>query len=426
MTRTSAETHPKTAPTSVDADTASDLDALSHSDFNLKVAALRDTHSVPPEIDVVRGAFESVADLEAFMIHAQDEDLVAGDLETVGSRARTARTARSKARAHKKARRKPTRTRPGPAPTARGPKRTKPGTRAAGPKLSSLVKPGRYSGGSGRVITWQHMPRQVNPAHAKFRRQRVGVGKCTGDKLKAVKRAFSNAYFLVETARMEVAEVRRSPDMMILWHASLKHRESSLSYWFGADYDPQQTRRMLTKIEDILSEWSKAFRSGFRGMLPVWIRCKSKNGVGGGPARHLVANTIELFPRYFNMTRSKRCVTMLHEMGHRSTALLTPRDERHDLCSGGWNKKENMCYRDPDEPDRGIGLFKGDNPRTLAIAAQGGSLSARNTALNNIDNFVCYMWNREIDRGGAMMRVLSAGAKPAGRPSGGQTSKPVN
>ena len=72
---------------------------------------------------------------------------------------------------------------------------------------------------------------------------------------------------------------------------------------------------MLHKIDDMLTEWSMAFSGGFRDILPVFIRCKSKNGVGGGPARHIVKNTIELFPRYFDMPPAKQSITMLHEMG---------------------------------------------------------------------------------------------------------------
>lgn len=204
---------------------------------------------------------------------------------------------------------------------------------------------------------------------------------------------------------------------MLLWHASDKHEEASLAYWFGADYSPSRTNQVLTKIESVLTEWSLAHCAGFRGLLPVWIRCKSRDNDSATPARHLVANTIELFPRYFRMSQRKRWVTMLHEMGHRSTGLLTPRDERHDLCAGGWNRKENMCYRNHnDVDDQTDKRFVGGNPRNLAIAAQGGNKDARKTALNNIDNYVCYMWNRHRDHKDNILYILPPQTKEPIRP----------
>lgn len=442
-------------------------EAASASLLQARMSEFQLQQKIPSDLELKAEMFESLEDLNDFMAHYQKADIVDGDSALVHPQAKTSETVRINSAtpdviARELARKAEARETAGQTPEGesksvrpqaktsktvrtssatpdviareleRKAKARKNAVRTSGsaskppiqgsrtkapskPRLSALVEPGIYHGPPQRIVGWKHIPREVDVTRAQFRRQRVGVGKCTGEKLKDVNRAFSNAYFLAETARQEVAAIRRSPDAQILWHASLNLPEGSLAYWFGADYDPRQTGRMLLKIETILNEWSLAFCGGFRGLLPVWIRCKSKNGAGDGPARHLVANMIELFPRYFDMSRDRQIVTMLHEMGHRSTNIITPRDERHDICAGGWNREENMCYRIPNQPDQTArgGIFHGGNPQALALAAENGNVSARKTALNNIDNYVCYMWNRYKDRKGRMMQVGSPNAKPS-------------
>ncbi|MEP2103385.1 MAG: hypothetical protein ABJP02_18320 [Parasphingorhabdus sp.] len=413
----------------------SDLDSLSKRAFSNHIATLRKRYSVPEEVKIKKEAFESVGDLEDFMAHHHSAEMRSGKPTALTSRKtgitratdakakKAIATALAKKKADRDARR-PRRAAPS-APKARSGQPPKASKSASKPSISSLMTPGIYNDNPWRHVGLKSFPREIDPTVTKFRRQKRGVGKCTGNKLKSVMSAYSNAYYLAESARQEVLAIRQSLDAELLWHASYKYEEASLAHWFGADYSPRQINRMLTKIEAILTEWSLAFCGGFRGLLPVWIRCKSKNGVGGGPARHLVANTIELFPRYFEMSQYRRWITMLHEMGHRSTALLTPRDERHDLCEGGWNRANNMCYRNPgdvDEPKTN-NLFLGDNPRELAIAATDGNLSARKTALNNIDNYVCYMWNRHRDHKVNMLYILPPGTK-APRLSPGERTAP--
>jgi hypothetical protein len=298
----------------------------------------------------------------------------------------------------------------------------------AASKISDLVVPGLSLGPPERSIGVQVIRPKIKVSEAKFRRQRVGVGKCTGSNLTDVRRAFAEAYMMLECAKEDVRSIiAASEDARILWHASLEHESASLSHWFGEEYTQKQTMQMLRHIDDILTEWSLAFCGGFRDLLPVFIRCKSKNGVGGGPARHLVENTIELFPRYFDMTEAQRTITMLHEMGHRCKSLLKPRDERHDLCRGGWNSDENMCYRDRREVDGYDDLFEVGNPRTLAVAATSGNGSAKKAMLNNIDNYVCFIWNRYIDRAEWEMYLRAAGAaKPKPLPPGPTKPLPGN
>ena len=308
------------------------------------------------------------------------------------------------------------------------PRRTPPITKPASVPMSQLVRPGWYSGSPVRQIVWHPIHPEIDPAVPKFRRQRRGVGKCTGNKLEMTQRAYLGAYYVVESARREVAAMRRSEDARILWHASTLYPEASLSFWFGEDYPGRQINRMLTKIEALLQDWSLAFCAGFRNMLPVFIRCKSYNNTGDATtyARHIAKNTIELLPRFFDQSPRKRLITLLHEMGHHASASLKPRDERHDLCDGGWNPANNMCYRERDHVDLEDKLFTGGNPRNLAEVANGNT-NARKAALNNIDNYVCYMWNRERDHGMNLLGLGATGAKPSrdqSKPSRGSRSKP--
>ncbi len=312
-----------------------------------------------------------------------------------------------------------------PTPISKPAKLSKPSKPARA--TAETVEPGISHGPPQRFISTRLIVPEPELSDCKFRRQRRGIGKCTGEKLKRVKSAFGNAYIMVEAAKLEVRLIQKRPDLaQVFWHGSVKFEEASLSYWFGEDYSDRKLANTLHEIEQILSEWSSAFRSGFRDVLPVFIRCKSKGPVSGNaPARHLVKNTIELMPRYFEMERAKQVITMMHEMGHRSTSLLRPRDERHTgICVGGWNKKKNMCYRDTSEVKKFRRLFKGGNPRLLAQAATRGDSSARKTALNNIDNYVCYIWNRYIDHSEYSLRLLAPDAKPAKLKPG--ASKPAS
>ena len=415
--------------------TEQSISELSPAAFKSLVMELRTKYGGPSE-KISREDFESLDDLRDFFKHhdnAEEVQITATDMSTQiatisRNQAKTkhltnamaAKLVRQKAKEREQARKRTlARGRTSPKPKTRQSRRT-----SSALQFSELVSPGLYTGTDPFQIIDSHpFGPEIDPNAPKFRRQRVAVGKCTGNKLKAVKRAYLAAYCLVEGARREINAILRNSDARILWHGSVKYEEASLAYWFGANYSPAQMNRMLTKIEGILTEWSLAFCAGFRGLLPVFIRCKSVGAVGDGTlGRHWVKNTIELTPAYFNLSRNQQTITLLHEMGHRSTALLKPRDERHDLCSGGWNRKENMCYRDRGDVDEDRKLFKGGNPRRLAEAAENGNTDARRTALNNIDNYVCYMWNRQRDHGLNLMYLLSPGAKPPRRST--DASKP--
>lgn len=415
--------------------TAQSMSELSPAAFKSLVMELRTKYGGPSET-ISRGDFESLEDLRDFFRHydnAEDVQITASymfaQMAAVSrnqakpkrlTNAMAAKLVRQKSKKREAARKRALAMgRTSPKPKNPQSRRT-----SSAPQFSDLVNPGLYTGADPfQVIRSHPVVPDIDPDAPKFRRQGVGVGKCTGNKLKVVKRAYLEAYCLVEGARREVNAISRNPDARILWHGSVVYKEASLAYWFGANYSPAQMNRMLTKIEGILTEWSLAFCAGFRSLLPVFIRCKSVGAVGDGTlGRHLVKNTIELTPIYFSRSRNQQAITLLHEMGHRSTALLKPRDERHDLCSGGWNPKKNMCYREHDDVDEDRKIFKGGNPHRLAVAAENNNTDARRTALNNIDNYVCYMWNRQRDHGLNLMYLLSPGAKPSRAPT--NASKP--
>jgi hypothetical protein len=413
------------------------LSNISTAAFDSLVMKLRTEYDVPSE-KISRDDFDRLDDLRDFFKHyhdVEDVHITAEDMSVQMAfvsrtqaktksmtNAMVAKLVKQKANEREEAKKRSLtrgRTSPKPEPKSGQVRRTSPAS-----IFSDLVSPGLYTGADPfQIIDSRPVGPEIDPGTPKFRRQRTAVGKCTGNKLKAVKRAYLAAYCLVEGARREINTISRNSDAGILWHGSVEYVEASLAYWFGADYSPAQMSRMLTRIEGILTEWSLSFCAGFRGLLPVFIRCKSVNAVGDGTlGRHLVKNTIELTPAYFNLSRNQQTITLLHEMGHRSTAMLKPRDERHDLCSGGWNRKENMCYREHDEIDQGRKIFIAGSPRLLAEAAENGNTSARQTALNNIDNYVCYMWNRQRDHGLNHMYLLTPGTKPSRRPAG--SSKP--
>lgn len=71
--------------------------------------------------------------------------------------------------------------------------------------MSQLVSPGWYAGKPVRAILARKLFREIDLNAPKFRRQRVGVGKCTGSKLDMTNRAFLNSYYLAEGARRDGA-----------------------------------------------------------------------------------------------------------------------------------------------------------------------------------------------------------------------------
>jgi hypothetical protein len=251
------------------------------------------------------------------------------------------------------------------------------------------------------------------PTSGRFRTFESGVGACTGSRFKMLKRAFSEAHFVVRQALKDLDSLSEASDAerRWAWNATTEYHPewTTLGYWFGEEigHDPQGLENTLGYIHEMIARWELAFRKGFYyNGNGVFFRCKESDCLGDPPARHLTRNTIELCPPFFDdppendverrrIENEERLITVVHEMGHWLLGSATrPRDERRSfVCSGGWNIAQNMCYRDKISraADR---YFKGGNPRALAMAG----FNERHVALNNIDNYVCWMWNRAYVR----------------------------
>ncbi len=281
-------------------------------------------------------------------------------------------------------------------------------------------------------VVLRHPPWEVDPSAARFRTQRRAAGSCTGRNFERARDAFFHAFELCSTARHELRWLEARRDRQAgLWNAFHGRREASLGFWFG---ETVPTRGNLSytirRISTVLAAWNRAFEVGFRGNRPVFLRCKVAEPLAGNPAaRHVARNTIELMPRFFRQAiGERRSITMLHEMGHWCIGATKPRDERNSLCSGGWNRNENMCYRQGGAIDGPDDVFTGGNPRALALAYDGGNAKAKTVALNNIDNYVSYMWNRFVDRGHSVLDIMESASPPKpAKPASttGPRSKPV-
>jgi acyl carrier protein len=287
----------------------------------------------------------------------------------------------------------------------------------------------RRDAGPGPIIVLRAPPSELDPSAARFRTQRRAVGSCTGQRLQMVRNAYLRAFEVCGSARNELRwlEQRRGKEAT-LWNAFHTRPEASLGYWFGETVPTRgNLRYTIQRIGRVIRAWTRCFDVGFRGNLPVFIRCKVAEPLAGDPAaRHVARNTIELMPRFFRQAiPERRALVMLHEMGHWSIGATEPRDERYSLCTGGWNANENMCYRQGGVIGSMTDVFTGGNPRALAEAYDGGNSRAKTVALNNIDSYVSYMWNRFVDRGHSVLDVVEAGGSGKPAPSSGRTSKPV-
>jgi hypothetical protein len=173
-------------------------------------------------------------------------------------------------------------------------------------------------------------------SRSQFRTQKMAVGKCTGQKLEEIKSAFGVAYKICAAAEREVSHISKltADRQAFYWNSYNSRRESSLGYWFGETTPLKNIKYVLTEIIRTLKAWEKAFRKGFWGKQPVFVRCKTVNAVGNPPARHLVRNTIEICPPFFKQPSFvQRAITILHEMGHWLHGSATkPRDERCSIC----------------------------------------------------------------------------------------------
>lgn len=139
--------------------------------------------------------------------------------------------------------------------------------------------------------------------------------------------------------------------------------------------------------------------------------------LGDAGARHSTVNGISLYKVWFDtLAANDRAAALIHEMGHLSQtyvhAYLTPflpiglglgllygkspsDRSNSDACDG-------KCYAE--YPMQGNALacapnmFNGLEPRALVTAWEAGTNNTYTDMMKNIDNYVCYMWNRWMDR----------------------------
>ncbi|MFV8751856.1 hypothetical protein ACNOYE_15025 [Nannocystaceae bacterium ST9] len=273
-------------------------------------------------------------------------------------------------------------------------------------------------------------PIDVEPA--KFRYYTAGLGKCTGSRYDMVYTAFKAAYRRVRAAERDLENLLEQPTSVQkeLWHGSAhwpgSYPELSLAYWFGsANRMSFEHRRDM--VYDVIRLWSKAFRHGYRSYhKPVLIFCRKTGWLPSGIlARHFPRDILDLGTGWFELVQNDRIQVLLHEMGHYSGgSILYPRDEVNPVCTGSWGDWDgDKCYGparltavvpvgfshplfDIGDPRRLVQTFEDDN-RSYSVR-----FDTMQDFLNNIDNYVCYMWNRWADRGSCILKTQGLGPAP--------------
>ncbi|MBL4685904.1 MAG: hypothetical protein JKY37_15015 [Nannocystaceae bacterium] len=250
----------------------------------------------------------------------------------------------------------------------------------------------------------------TQPSPARFRRQEHAIGKCVGGNLQAVAEAFEAAYVICRAAELELDffVTLSDAELLLLWEASFDDgNNASLAYWFGAANSPDLVSRR-NWIAAVVHAVSYAFRNGFRSFYqPVFIRCKSKECVGDAIARHILINTVELCADWFEQIEEDRVTILLHEMFHHAITALVPRDRNNPLCTDFGTECYQNFLVNSQRFANGWPLFEGGNPRRLAEAFDEGNASVSNDMLNNIDNFMSWIWNRWVDREDCRLDTLA-------------------
>ena len=265
-----------------------------------------------------------------------------------------------------------------------------------------------------------------------YRRSRIAPGHCHGGFADAVWRAFRIAYQLIRTADVELrywfeenhAGVNLDDAREFWRYSATGQPECTLEYWFG-DADAEGFGERFGTVYNTIKSWSRCFRRGFYYPIyqPVYIRCRGDKDLGDTIAVHASLNVITLYADWFTEgSEWWRALVLLHEMGHLSGSSLFfmfpgffglgvgqgitltegPRDRRNSRCDG-WS--ENKCYAvasDANQHSSRATLINTNqippNPRRLVEDFEAGSKEARRDMLGNIDNYVCYMQNRWVDR----------------------------
>jgi len=227
------------------------------------------------------------------------------------------------------------------------------------------------------------------------------------------------AYQVIRSAEKELDYWAEQPEShrKTMWRGYIKHPQASLAHWFGTTNAPKFSDRWAV-LHHTIRKWSFRFRRGYTPFgIPVKFRCY-KHRSRTYAAYHIEPNVVHLYKLFFDKSPIQQSLTLLHEMGHMSRrdhvpwllpspvlgpaiglgAVLAggPRDRRNAVCTG---YSENKCYRNILHHSEENQLQLGDNPRALVAKFEEGSKEGYRDMLDNIDNYVCYMWNRWVDRG---------------------------
>lgn len=253
-----------------------------------------------------------------------------------------------------------------------------------------------------------------------------GLGKCTGSNYTKLYVAFHLAYRAVRLAEEELDHFHSLSVVakQEYWTDYETLPQSSLAYWFGDYLDVSGPMSIgpfsltptvlgrLHIVRTIVKELSRDFRHGHTSIHdPVFMYCRSKE-CAGWIDRHGSIFMIELCPEYFDLDPDDRATYMMHEMMHYSSGAY-PRDRNNPLCTNF----DSDCYSDDlgQEPVRlndntGLRYYVGEtydsagqptfvsDPRRLVRGAEEGDESALRDMMLNIDNYMCWIWNRYADR----------------------------
>lgn len=254
-----------------------------------------------------------------------------------------------------------------------------------------------------------------------FRRCKSGGCRCQsgtpGSDLTQISNAFKLAYQVIRSAEKELDYWNDQPKAYkgTMWQGYIEKASGSLAHWFGRT-DAGRFEERWVAVYHTIRDWSFRFRNGYIPGFPVKLKCY-KHKDPSYSASHVEPNVINLYKQFFDKSPNQKAITLLHEMGHMSRGDLFPwllpaplpgagvglglvlvggpRDRRNDVCV---HEKEK-CYRTIGSTLPNNNELKGPNPRALVAEFEGGSKEGYRDMLDNIDNYVCYMWNRWVDRG---------------------------
>ena len=277
----------RSRPRQLDASTPLRELSLTATEFSALALAVQERVGTPPE-DIDPGQIDSIAELVDLVEGRASADVVTSLAPGPETRPSTVRGGappvrganRPSAPATVRGSAPPVRTVNEPTtPTTSGVSRRPARTSGAAPTstvratrapAAAAVEPGISHGPPLRFIGWRLPHPELDPSDARFRRQRIGVGKLTGSELDQVRRAYGHAFLVCGSAWHELRSLQENAeDMAVLWNGSIDFADASLGFWFGESLsDDDGVRTTVAKIHEVVDAWLSGFRCGFRDMLP--------------------------------------------------------------------------------------------------------------------------------------------------------------